>query len=117
MNYVNTGRFRVNANGRRIDVWLIYQCEKCKHTLNLSIYERVNPEMIPGDEYKKFLANDEGCALEYGTNYPLFAKNKAQICDEKIEYLIKEEIVPQKENLESTIFPYRKFACKKNQNR
>lgn len=113
MNYVNTGRFRVNANGRRIDVWLIYQCEKCKHTLNLSIYERVNPEMIPGDEYKKFLANDEECALEYGTNYPLFAKNKAQICDEKIEYLIKEEIVPQKENLESTIFRIENLLAKK----
>ncbi|MBP7320470.1 MAG: DUF1062 domain-containing protein [Lachnospiraceae bacterium] len=113
MNYVNTGRFRVNANGRRIDVWLIYQCEKCKHTLNLSIYERVNPEMIPGDEYKKFLANDEECALEYGTNYPLFAKNKAQICDEKIEYLIKEEIVPQKENLESTIFHIENLLAKK----
>lgn len=97
MNYVNTGRFRVNANGRKIDVWLIYQCEKCKHTFNLSIYERVNPEMIPAKEYQKFLANDEELAMEYGTDYHLFSKNKAQICDEKIEYEIREyEIMEEK---------------------
>ncbi|WP_322169633.1 DUF1062 domain-containing protein [Acutalibacter caecimuris] len=26
------GKFRVNANGRRLDVWLIYRCEKCGHS-------------------------------------------------------------------------------------
>ena len=38
--FKNTKRFRVNANGNKLDVWLIYQCEKCRHTLNLTIYER-----------------------------------------------------------------------------
>ena len=23
------GKFRVNANGRRLDVWLIYRCQRC----------------------------------------------------------------------------------------
>lgn len=113
MNYVNTGRFRVNANGRKIDVWLIYQCEKCKHTLNLSIYERVNPEMIPEEEYLKFLGNDEDLALEYGTNYHLFARNKAQICDDKIEYIIKKETISIKEPLESDILCIENLLAKK----
>lgn len=39
-SFVSTKRFRVNANGSRLDVWLIYQCEQCKHTLNVAIYER-----------------------------------------------------------------------------
>lgn len=25
----NTKKFRVNANGNKLDVWLIYQCENC----------------------------------------------------------------------------------------
>ena len=38
--FVNTGKFRVNANGSRLDVWLIFRCSKCKHSWNLTVYER-----------------------------------------------------------------------------
>lgn len=36
-NYISTGKFRVNANKNNIDVWLIYQCEKCKTSWNMDI--------------------------------------------------------------------------------
>ena len=85
-NYINTGNFRVNANGNRIDVWLIYQCEKCRHTYNLTVYERVKPTEIPEENYKRFLANDAEMALAYGMNKALLAKNKAFISDEDMEY-------------------------------
>ena len=38
------GKFRVNANGRRLDVWLIYRCQRCGHTWNIPLYERISPE-------------------------------------------------------------------------
>lgn len=76
--YISTGEFRVNANGNKIDVWLIYQCEKCKHTYNLSIYERVRPDEIK-DKYSRFLANDMDLAFQYGTSKALFMKNRAEI--------------------------------------
>ena len=63
--YINTNHFRVNANGNKLDVWLIYQCEKCKHTLNLSIFERQSAGKIPQELYQKFLSNDEELANEY----------------------------------------------------
>jgi hypothetical protein len=78
-NYINTKRFRVNANGNRVDIWLIYQCEKCKHTYNLPIYERIRPSAIEKDEYERFLANDEELAEIYGKDKSIFAKNKAEI--------------------------------------
>lgn len=78
-NYINTKRFRVNANGNRVDIWLIYQCEKCKHTYNLPIYERIRPTAIDRQEYELFLANDEELAEIYGVDKQLFAKNKAVI--------------------------------------
>lgn len=85
-HYINTGNFRVNANGNRLDVWLIYQCEKCKHTYNLSVYERIRPTDIPAEKYKAFLANDKLLALSYGTSLEFFQKNKAQPDINILEY-------------------------------
>lgn len=85
-NYRNTKRFRVNANGNRLDVWLIYQCEKCKHTLNLTVYERQKAASIPKDEYQLFLNNDEEAAEKYGKNFQFFQKNRAAIAMDDINY-------------------------------
>ena len=85
-NYINTNNFRVNANGNALDVWLIYQCEKCKHTYNITIYERIKPSAIDKQEYIKFLSNDSDLAFEYGTSKELFSKNKAVIDGEKVTY-------------------------------
>lgn len=35
-------KFRVNANGKRIDVWLIYRCVGCDNSWNRTILERCN---------------------------------------------------------------------------
>lgn len=94
MRFRNTNNFRVNANGNQIDVWLIYQCEKCKHTYNLEIYNRARRYDMKTATYEKFMTNDKELALEYGTCKQLFMKNKAEIDLEKIYYetlLIKEE--------------------------
>ena len=96
-NYINTNNFRVNANGNALDVWLIYQCEKCKHTYNLTIYERVKPGSIDKNEYKKFLDNDSKLALAYGTKKELFLKNKATINTKKEVY----DLVAQSSKSES----------------
>lgn len=65
MAFVCSGKFRVNANGRRLDVWLIYRCEKCGRTLNVPIYERVPPERLSPEMYEGFLENDRELAMEY----------------------------------------------------
>jgi hypothetical protein len=59
MVFATTRRFRINANKNRLDVWLIYQCQKCRHTLNIPLYERVPPQKIPAELYERLLANDE----------------------------------------------------------
>ncbi len=66
MAFVNTGRFRVNANKNKLDVWLIYQCGKCRHTLNVPIYERMAAGRMPEELYEKFLENDPALAARYG---------------------------------------------------
>lgn len=40
--YRCSGKFRVNANGKRIDAWLIYRCTDCDYSWNRAIFERCN---------------------------------------------------------------------------
>lgn len=87
--FKNTNRFRVNANGNKLDVWLIYQCEKCRHTFNITIYERQSPASIPKEEYRGFLENDEQLAMRYGTDTGLFTRNRAEIDFDHIDYRFK----------------------------
>lgn len=82
--------FRVNANGNRLDVWLIYGCEKCGHTYNLPVYKRVNPAKIPVDDYRGFLSNDREKVFKIGTDKAIFTKNKAEIAWDLFSY----EMVP-----------------------
>lgn len=84
--FINTGCFRVNANGNKLDVWLIYQCEKCKHTKNLTIYERKHPAQLSKEEYERFLSNDTELAEEYGRNKNFFQRNKSVVAWEQVAY-------------------------------
>ncbi|MBP5414546.1 MAG: DUF1062 domain-containing protein [Lachnospiraceae bacterium] len=77
--FVNSGKFRVNANGNLVDVWLIYRCKKCKHSLNLTVYERTRPQKIPADLFEAFQSNDEETALSYGESVEFLKKNKVEI--------------------------------------
>lgn len=90
--YINTESFRVNANGKSVDVWLIYQCEKCKSTLNIEIYERIPVNKISTSEYEKFLSNNKELAFYYGVDREVLKKNKAEIETEDISYEIVKSI-------------------------
>ena len=99
--FVNTGKFRVNANGAKLDVWLIYQCEACKHTYNLNIYERVSASSIARKEYERFLCNDTLLAREYGRDLPVFQRNKAEIDrkNQKYHYMQRENSIDDRDML------------------
>lgn len=86
--FINSNNFRVNANGNQLDVWLIYQCEKCRHTYNLSIYERKKASEFDKKEYESLLANARELAMEYGNRKELFAGNRAEIDLDDIQYRI-----------------------------
>jgi hypothetical protein len=36
----SSGKIRLNANGRKLDAWLIYKCQSCEDTWNLRVLER-----------------------------------------------------------------------------
>jgi len=44
--YRSSGRIRLNANGKRLDAWLIYKCVDCDGTWNRTIFERQSVRSI-----------------------------------------------------------------------
>jgi len=89
-HYISSEKFRVNANKNNLDIWLIYQCEKCKSTWNMTIYERIKPNDISKYEYEKFLSNDKELAREYAFNLSVYNKNKAEVILEEVNYKLIE---------------------------
>jgi hypothetical protein len=51
-------KFRVNANGKRIDVWLIYRCVDCDNSWNFGILERCNRRDIAPALLQALESND-----------------------------------------------------------
>ena len=63
--YRCSGKFRVNANGKRIDVWLIYRCVDCNNSWNFGIFERCNRRDIEPALLQAFESNDPGLARRH----------------------------------------------------
>jgi hypothetical protein len=55
---VGEGRFRVNANGKRLDVWLLVRCVSCGRTSNLTVHERVPVRSLGPAALDGYHAND-----------------------------------------------------------
>jgi hypothetical protein len=88
--FINSGKFRVNANGSHLDIWLIFRCESCETTYNLSVLERIEAGRVDKEEYKGFLRNSIQLAAKYGNDRDLFVKNKAEMVQNRTDYEIIE---------------------------
>jgi len=52
------GKFRVNANHKLLDVWLLALCVRCGETIKLTVLERVNVRAIEPSTLTRFHDND-----------------------------------------------------------
>jgi len=76
--FISSGAFRVNAQRKNLDVWLIYKCSACKTTWNLTVLSRVSPLSIPPELLRGFHENDPDIALSYANDIALIKKNGAK---------------------------------------
>lgn len=90
-HFVCSGKFRVNAQQKKLDVWLIYRCENCDRTWNMEIFSRVSPGSIPIKLYQGFLENDRALAFRYAFDAQILAKNEAAPCFDGLLYEIEGE--------------------------
>lgn len=58
----NSGKFRLNANGKRLDAWLIYTCTACGQTWNRPVLERRTVASLDPMLLTALRMNDPGIA-------------------------------------------------------
>lgn len=63
--FVNSGKFRVNAQKKRIDAWLIFRCTACDDRWNWPIHERRPVGAIDPIELDALMRNDPDLAVRH----------------------------------------------------
>jgi hypothetical protein len=59
-----TGKIRVNANGKLLDVWLLIGCERCDRTSKIPVHERVHVQALDHERLVMFERNDPAIVRE-----------------------------------------------------
>ncbi len=75
----------MNANGNKLDVWLIYRCEKCDTSWNMNLYKRSCSWKLGQDLYNRFLENDADTALDSDAG-KILSRNKAEALWEQVPF-------------------------------
>lgn len=79
-------KFRVNAQKKSLDVWLVYRCTACDSTYNLKILSRTKPGLIKKELFGKFSDNDPDLAWEYAFSTETARKNRVEQDYSGVEY-------------------------------
>lgn len=69
------GKFRVNANGKLLDVWLLLRCAVCGRTSKVPVHERVQVHSLERARLLAYEANDPAVVRELAMSASLAAKN------------------------------------------
>lgn len=89
-----SGDFRVNANAKLLDVWLIYKCGRCGATWNLPVYSRVRAASLPVGLLEKFTQNDPVLCERYAFDKGLLKSCGAKLSYDSVDFNITTQPVP-----------------------
>ena len=78
--------FRMNAQKKNIDVWLIYRCVKCDNTCNMTLLSRTKPDLIDKKLFHSFSMNDREVAWQYAFSAGVASRNNLQLDYDSVEY-------------------------------
>jgi len=70
-----SGKFRVNANGKLLDVWLLLCCAACGGTSKVPVHERVPVQSLERARRLAYEANDPAMVRELTMSASLAARN------------------------------------------
>jgi hypothetical protein len=59
-----TGKIRVNASGKLLDVWMLIGCERCGRTSKIPVHERVHVRALDHERLVMFENNDPAVVRE-----------------------------------------------------
>lgn len=84
--YYSSNKFRLNAQKKNIDVWLIYRCLNCDTSTNITILSRTKPGLIDKELFQKFNDNDEETAWKYVFDADTIRRNRMEFDYSNVEY-------------------------------
>lgn len=99
--FVCSGQFRINAQRKNLDIWLIYKCSNCDTTWNSELYCRISPQSIDPRLLEGFHRNDETLAEQYAMDYELLRRNGVEAGAP--DYSVTGDLGPQEEAYEVEI--------------
>jgi hypothetical protein len=70
-----SGKFRLNANGKLLDVWLLLCCTSCGRTSKVPVHERVHVQALSYARLLAYEANDPAAARELAMSASLAAQH------------------------------------------
>ena len=95
--FKSSGKVRLNANGRKLDAWLIYKCLVCEKTWNGPIFERQNVRDINPVVLEALQSNDPHWIRSEMFNLGAL-RRKSQRIDEFDDFQIEKEILYKADN-------------------
>lgn len=88
----SSDKIRLNANGRKLDAWLIYKCTSCDRTWNRPIFERRSIRDIDSDTMEALQANDPHWIRREVFNLDALRQASPRV-DEFAEFDIRKELL------------------------
>ena len=90
--FQSSDKVRLNANGRKLDAWLIYKCTGCDKTWNRTIFERKNVRDIDSATLEALQSNDPDWIRAETFNLEAL-RRKSQRISEFAELEIRKELL------------------------
>lgn len=85
-HYYCSGKFRLNSNKKRTDVWLLYRCVRCDDTWNARVLSRVRSDAIAPELFSRFTVNDRTTALRFSLDPAIVSMNGMEIDYSRFAY-------------------------------
>jgi len=96
-HYYCSEKFRINAQKKSLDVWLIYRCEQCDNTFNAEVLSRVKSGKIDADLFERLSNNDPDTVWQYAFDTEVIRRNDLEQDNTRFEYdVIHENITLKK---------------------
>ncbi|AZO80091.1 MULTISPECIES: DUF1062 domain-containing protein [unclassified Bosea (in: a-proteobacteria)] len=95
--FQSSGKIRLNANGRKLDAWLIYKCSTCEQTWNRPIFERRNVRDIDPLVLEALQSNDLQWIQRETFNLEGLRRDSPRV-DEFSEFKIEKDILLETAN-------------------
>jgi hypothetical protein len=87
-------KFRVNANQKKLDAWLIYKCTSCDLTWKCTIFSRLDTRQVDRCLLRHLQANHQPTAWVYAFDYGLLRRNGVEV-EPTIAYtIVGEDLKP-----------------------